>query len=166
MDRDVKIGDKEYKIRIGFGVYQRIDALSVFIRVTTVRPTDGEDLPLTEKEQHEQKVENLDAAKAALVSEDIMTPTEAKEILPASLAETNAFIELIDAEQKLSERMRETKIRVIELAVRNKAGVPLAREYIETGLDPSDGEELFVQVMETFDLLRQQIEDGERRKKS
>ncbi len=168
MDREVRVGEKDYKIRIGYGVYQRIDALSVFLRVATpdTKVDIGPDgAPLSAKEKVEVKKEGIEASKAALVSEEVMTPAEASDALPSTLTDGMKLIDLMDIEMKLGEKVNDAKLRIIEMAVREKNGGSLSRDYIESGLSPLEGEQLFTLVMETYETYRQQIEAEGRKKK-
>lgn len=166
MNREIEVGEKKYRISIGYGVYQRMEALTVFIRATSEPDVEQ----VIEMEPVQSEADMKKAAKlatTALKSEEIIDEDEAEQLQILGLSEGIDFFELLNAEQKLSEKIHEVKVRILEIAVRDaKTNNFLSNDYIEYDLSPTDGEELFTKVIETFELIKDEITDKERQKNS
>lgn len=162
MEREVTVEDKKYRIKIGFGVYNRIDALSVIIRATSPEFQQTivaqSDAPMTEDERVSVVKDNLTIGTNILKSEEILTSEEAEKISNVTFDNTR-LIDLLEIEQTLGEKVGEAKMRILEIAVRDSADRYLTQEFIESGLSPSAGSKLFALVMETFDLVKKDVED-------
>lgn len=165
MNREVEVGKKKYRITIGYGAFQRLDALAVFIRATEpASEKDAEDVP-TETEPKKA----AEVATAVLKSEEIATAKEVEDI--KILGDLGGggydFFDILNAEQKLTEKVHEVKVRMLQIAVRDaKTNTFLNADFIEYDLIPSHGEELFNLVMETFELIQAELTDEDRKKKS
>jgi hypothetical protein len=165
VNREVEVGEKTYRISIGFGAYQRISALNVFLRA--MNPDFEQEIDTAEASQGDIE-KATEVATAALRSEELITKEEEAEL--QTLADLGGGLDLIDllgAEQKLQEKIHESKVRILEIAVRDASSNEfLSRDYVEYDLSPAHGEELFATVMETFELIESEIKDVKRKKKS
>jgi hypothetical protein len=165
VNREVEVGEKKYRLTIGYGAYQRISALNVFLRAMD---PDFE-REITVEEDIPEDIENAtEVATAALKSEHLITSEEAEELQSlGDIKEGFNLIDLLGAEQKLQEKVHEAKTRILEIAVRDAASNQfLSKDYIEYDLGPAEGEELFALVIETFELIEDEVKDAKRRKKS
>ena len=166
MNREVEVGEKKYRITIGYGAYQRVSALNVFLRA--MNPDFEQEIEANEDESQGDIERATEVATAALRSEELITKDEEVEL--QSLADLGGGLNLIDllgAEQKLQEKIHESKVRILEIAVRDASSNEfLNRDYVEYDLSPAHGEELFAMVMETFELIEDEIKDVNRKKKS
>jgi hypothetical protein len=163
--REVEVGEKKYRITIGYGAYQRISALNMFLRV--MNPDVEKEVKVEERSPEDIK-DATEVATAALKSEHLLTDEGATEIQGlGDIKEGFNLIDLLGAEQKLQEKVNEAKTRILEIAVRDAASNQfLSKDYIEYDLGPVDGEELFNLVIETFELIEGELKDAKRRKKS
>lgn len=173
-DRIVEVDGQKFKIRIGYGAYQRIDYLRLLVEAT--RPTkvielDEGDVEKAEPvEEQELSQEDLDlgyeAALAALTAEGILDGADQADLRPSNdLTGVQSLLDMIDVESSVSEKVREAKLKIIKLAVRRNDGAQIDDEFLENGLSPIGGETLFTQVMETFEVLKSGVEDVELKKK-
>jgi len=172
-DRIVEADGQKFKIRIGYGAYQRIDYLRLLVDAT--RPMkvedyeDEESVEETEDVQEETQEEKdlaFEAAVAALKAEGIFDSADKAALRPdTDLTGVQGMLDMIDVETSVSEKVREAKFKIIKLAVRRADGAQIDDEFLEDGLSPIGGETLFTQVMETFEVLKAGVEDVELKKK-
>jgi hypothetical protein len=172
-DRIVEADGQQFKIRIGYGAYQRIDYLRLLVDAT--RPQKIEDYedekPVEETEDvpemtEEEKDFAYEAALAALKAEGIFDSADEAALKPnTDLTGVQGLLDMIDVETSVSEKVREAKFKIIKLAVRRQDGAQIDDEFLENGLSPIGGETLFTQVMETFEVLKAGVEDVELKKK-
>lgn len=179
-DRIVEADGQKFKIRIGYGAFQRIDYLRLLVEATrapaAVEPEEAVDLeevidPLVEAVDvpdltQEEIDTGYEAAVAALVAEGIFDGTDKESLKPKNdLSGIQGLLDMIDVEASVSERVRVAKCKIIKLAVRRQDGAQIDDEFLENGLSPVGGETLFTQVMETFEVLKAGVEDVELKKK-
>lgn len=162
-NRVVEVGDRKYRITIGYGAFQRLDALAVFVQAGTA--VDVEETVDVQTDGDMKKA--TEVTTTALRSEELVTKDEAEEMkILGDLGGDVDLFDMINAEQKFREKVQEVKVRILTIAVRDEKNHFLNVDYIEYDLSPSDGEELFTLVMETFELIKSELADEDRKKKS
>jgi NAD/NADP transhydrogenase alpha subunit len=168
MMRDITVEDKKYKIRMGYGAYQRLSSLFVFLRATgydvAVEMNAGE---ASESMTPADNKTGEGVAVEALKSERLLSREEAEQIGMLSSLNTGVdIVDLLSSESKLNEKINEAKVRILEIVVRDANGNPLTKDYLEYDLSASAGETLLAAVIETYNVVKSEVTDKERKKKS
>ena len=175
-DRLVEIDGNKFKIRIGYGAFHRIDYLRLLVEATQPQAIDEpdeepeQDLDEAPEEEVELTQDQIDtgteAAIAALKAEGLLN--EGEEDLLGQRDATGGvqnILDMLDIEGTVADKVREAKFKILKLAVRRHDGAQLDDEFLEDGLSPVGGEQLLTQVMETFEVLKDAVEDVELKKK-